>query len=184
MPDEVPIVKYPARRASTAPEDNRHNAWYRKSTVKAPQAAAEGRSSAEGQHHAGRGADDERFRRTLEGFVPDFDATIVTRMLDAGAEIAARCIASRFACREAVTPTRRGHVHNPHKMGLWGGSSSGSAVVVALGEVDMAIGGRPGRVNPNAVSFSGRVRNEADLGPRCLTRHHADRDFRRSSPAR
>ena len=33
---------------------------------------------------------------TLEGYVPDFDATIVTRMLDAGAEIAGKVHCESF----------------------------------------------------------------------------------------
>ena len=38
-----------------------------------------------------------------------------------------------------------GPVHNPHKMCYSaGGSSSGSACLVALGEVDMALGGDQG----------------------------------------
>ena len=49
-----------------------------------------------------------------------------------------------------------GPVHNPHKMGYSaGGSSSGSAVVVALGEVDMAIGGDQGGSIRMPSSFSG-----------------------------
>ncbi len=88
--------------------------------------------------------------------MPDFDATIVTRMLDAGADIAERSIASRFVSPAAATPIRTGPVHNPHKMGFSaGGSSSGSAVVVALGEVDMAIGGDQGGSIRMPSSFSG-----------------------------
>ena len=35
MPDELPEVKYPRTPGTRpAPEDNKHNAWYRKSTVK------------------------------------------------------------------------------------------------------------------------------------------------------
>jgi amidase len=47
-------------------------------------------------------------------------------------------------------------VHNPHKMGYSaGGSSSGSAVLVSLGEVDMAIGGDQGGSIRMPASFSG-----------------------------
>jgi len=139
----------------TAPEDNRHNAWYRKSTVKgAASGKLKGKVVALKDNIMLAGADDER-SSTLEGFVPDFDATIVTRMLDAGAEIAARCIAIVLHVGSSHTNST-GHVHNPHKMGYSaGGSSSGSAVVVALGEVDMAIGGDQGGSIRMPSSFSG-----------------------------
>jgi amidase len=75
-------------------------------------------------------------------------------MLDAGAEIAGRPVQS--FCISGGSHTNRGPVHNPHKMGFSaGGSSSGSAVVVALGEVDMAIGGDPGGSIRMPSSFSG-----------------------------
>ena len=49
-----------------------------------------------------------------------------------------------------------GPVHNPHKMGYSaGGSSSGSAVVVATGEADMAIGGDQGGSIRIPAAFSG-----------------------------
>ena len=51
---------------------------------------------------------------------------------------------------------RTGPVHNPHKMGYSaGGSSSGSGVVVATGEVDMAIGGDQGGSIRMPASFCG-----------------------------
>src|SRR5207245_10373549 len=49
-----------------------------------------------------------------------------------------------------------GPVHSPHKMGYSaGGSSSGSAVLVALGEADMAIGGDQGGSIRMPASFCG-----------------------------
>ena len=63
MPDEVPEVKYPRTPGyRPSPEENPRNAWYRKSIVKgASLGQAQGQDGrAEGQHHAGRRADDER----------------------------------------------------------------------------------------------------------------------------
>ena len=50
-----------------------------------------------------------------------------------------------FAGLVAVIPIAKGPIHNPHKRGYsQAGSSSGSAVLVAAGEVDLAIGGDQG----------------------------------------
>ena len=109
MPDEVPIVKYPRTPGyRPGPEENPRNAWYRKSTVKGAstgQAERQGRC-AEGQHHAGRRADDERF---LDARRLSF--RISTRPSSRGCwtparKLPARFIASCFACPAAATPIR------------------------------------------------------------------------------
>ena len=93
---------------------------------------------------------------TLEGFIPEFDAPIVTRMLDEGAEIIGKTHCEAFCLSGGSHTNATGPVHNPHKMGFSaGGSSSGSAVVVALGEADMAIGCDQGGSIRMPASFSG-----------------------------
>lgn len=92
---------------------------------------------------------------TLEGYVPDIDATIVTRILDAGGTIVGKAHCEYFCVSGGSHTNATGPVHNPHKMGYSaGGSSSGSAVLVALGEVDMAIGGDQGGSIRMPSSFS------------------------------
>src|SRR4029434_5411884 len=82
---------------------------------------------------------------TLEGYVPDVDATIVTRILDAGGTIVGKVHCEYFCFSGGSHTGAAGPVHNPRRMGYSaGGSSSGSAVVVAAGEVDMALGGDQG----------------------------------------
>ena len=93
---------------------------------------------------------------TLEGYTPDTDATIVTRMLDAGATIIGKVHCESFCMSGGSHTGAVGAVHNPHKMGYSaGGSSSGSAVVVATGEADMAIGGDQGGSIRIPSAFSG-----------------------------
>jgi amidase len=78
----------------------------------------------------------------LRGYVPDVDATIVERILDAGAEIAGKSVCEYFCVSGGSHTSATGPVHNPRRPGYSaGGSSSGSAALVAAGEVDMAIGG-------------------------------------------
>ena len=79
---------------------------------------------------------------TLEGYIPEIDATLVTRILDAGGEIAGKAHCEAFCISGGSHTNVTGPVHNPWRQGYSaGGSSSGSAALVAAGEVDMALGG-------------------------------------------
>ena len=78
----------------------------------------------------------------LDGSVPDIDATIVTRILDEGGEIAGKAVCEYYCVSGGSHTSSTGPVQNPRKPGFTtGGSSSGSAALVATGEVPMAIGG-------------------------------------------
>ena len=158
MPDEVPPVQYP-RTPGYRPgaEENPRNAWYRKTSIKGAAAGKlKGKRIAIKDNIMVAGVPMMNGASTLEGFVPDFDATIVTRMLDAGAEIIGKTHCEYFCLSGGSHTNATGPVHNPHKMGYSaGGSSSGSAVVVALGEADMAIGGDQGGSIRMPASFSG-----------------------------
>jgi amidase len=78
----------------------------------------------------------------LEGYVPEVDATVVERILDAGGEIAGKAVCEYYCVSGGSHTSVSGPVHNPRKRGYTtGGSSSGSAALVAAGDVDMAIGG-------------------------------------------
>ena len=92
MPDEVPAVKYPRTPGyRPSPDENPRNAWNRKSTVKgAASGKLKGKTVALKDNIMLAGVPMMNGSATLEGYVPDFDATIVTRMLDAGAEIAGK----------------------------------------------------------------------------------------------
>ena len=82
---------------------------------------------------------------TLKGYTPDVDATIVTRLLDAGATIAGKAHCEYFCLSGGSHTGAAGPVENPHKPGYSaGGSSSGSGALVGGGLVDMAIGGDQG----------------------------------------
>ena len=81
----------------------------------------------------------------MEGYTPEIDATIVTRMLDAGAIIAGKAHCENFCLSGGSHTGAKGPIHNPWKRGyMAGGSSGGSAALVAAGEVDMAIAGDQG----------------------------------------
>jgi amidase len=81
----------------------------------------------------------------LDGFVPDEDATVVTRILDAGGEIAGKAVCENFCFSGGSHTSDSGPVRNPIDPAFsTGGSSSGSAALVASGAVDMALGGDQG----------------------------------------
>jgi amidase len=81
----------------------------------------------------------------LEGYVPEVDATIVTRILDAGGTIRGKAVCESLCFSGGSHTSDTGPVRNPYDpTRTTGGSSSGSAALVAAGEVDMAIGGDQG----------------------------------------
>ena len=123
MPDEIPVVKYPRTPGyRPGPEENPRNAWYRKSTVKgAASGKLKGKVVALKDNIMLAGVPMMNGSATLEGFMPDFDATIVTRMLDAGAEIAGKVHCKSFCISGGSHTNSTGPVHNPHKMGYSAG---------------------------------------------------------------
>ena len=83
--------------------------------------------------------------RAVEGFIPSRDATVVERLLAAGAIVAGKTVCEDLCCSGSSFTSASGPVRNP-----WdttretGGSSSGSAALVAAGEVELALGGDQG----------------------------------------
>jgi amidase len=93
---------------------------------------------------------------TLKGYVPEVDATVVTRLLDAGGTILGKAVCEYFCFSGGSHTSASGPVHNPWRHGYSaGGSSSGSAALVAAGEVDMALGGDQGGSIRMPASYCG-----------------------------
>jgi len=158
MPDYLPEVKYP-RTPGYRPEgeENKYNAWYVKTTVKgASRGKLAGKSIVLKDNVCLAGVPMMNGASTLEGYTPDTDATIVTRILDAGGTIVGKAHCEYFCFSGGSHTNATGPVHNPHKMGYSaGGSSSGSAALLAAGEVDMAIGGDQGGSIRMPASYCG-----------------------------
>ncbi len=158
MPDELPRVAYP-RTPGYRPQgdENPYNAWYYKTSVKgASRGKLRGKTIVLKDNVMLAGVPMMNGASTLEGYVPDVDATIVTRILDAGGEIVGKAHCEYFCLSGGSHTNATGPVHNPHKMGYSaGGSSSGSAALLAAGEVDMALGGDQGGSIRIPASFCG-----------------------------
>ena len=158
MPDNLPEVKYP-RTPGYQPrgEENKYNAWYVKTEVKgASEGKLKGRRVVLKDNIMLAGVPMMNGAATLEGYMPDVDATVATRLLDAGATIVGKAHCESFCMSGGSHTNAKGAVHNPHKMGyMAGGSSSGSAALVASGEVDLAIGGDQGGSIRMPASYCG-----------------------------
>ncbi|KAK0254304.1 hypothetical protein B0A54_04437 [Friedmanniomyces endolithicus] len=81
----------------------------------------------------------------VSGYTPNMDATVVTRILEAGGHITGKAVCENLCHSATSHSSSTGTVENPHAKGYSaGGSSSGSGVLVSLGEVDMSIGADQG----------------------------------------
>jgi amidase len=103
----------------------------------------------------------------LEGFIPDFDATVVTRVLREGGTIIGKNVmnglSGGFGTGGAIGDY--GRPLNPHDHDhVTGGSSSGSAAAVAAGEVDISFGGDQGGSIRIPAAFSGIVGHKPTFG--------------------
>ncbi len=158
LPDYLPPVLYP-RTSGYRPtaEENPMNAWYVKTEIRgAPRGPLHGRTVALKDNVCLAGVPMMNGAATLKGYTPDIDATIVTRLLDAGAIIAGKAHCEYFCLSGGSHTNATGPVHNPHKHGYSaGGSSSGSGALVGAGLVDMAIGGDQGGSIRMPASFCG-----------------------------
>jgi amidase len=143
MPDNLPAVKYPRTPGYfPPPEENKHNAWYVKTSIKGAESGPlRGSRVAVKDNVMVAGVPMMNGCSIMEGYVPEVDATVVARLLDAGAEIVGKTHCESYCISGGSHTGSKGPVHNPYKMGYSaGGSSAGSGVVVALGEADMALG--------------------------------------------
>jgi len=159
-PDALPEVKYP-RNLGVRPEteDNPLNAWYYKTDIKgASGGKLAGRTVALKDTVLLAGVPLMNGASVMEGYVPEVDATIVTRILDAGATITGKAVCEYFCVSGSSYTSATGPVQNPVKPGYSaGGSSSGSAALVGGGEVDMSIGGDQAGSIRIPAAFSGIV---------------------------
>ncbi|XP_041471297.1 amidase-like [Lytechinus variegatus] len=127
-------------------EENPYNEWYWKCEIKgASDGKLAGKRVAVKDTVAVAGIPMMNGCHALEGFTPDFDATVVTRILDAGGTIVGKATCEDLCFTGCSSTAAKGPVKNPHDpTRSTAGSSSGSAVVVQTGEADMSIGGDQG----------------------------------------
>ncbi len=141
---EVAYPRTPGWRPTA--EENPLNAWYWRCEVKGAETGPlAGRSVAIKDNIAVAGVPMMNGSRVLEGYVPSEDASVVTRILDAGGSISGKAACEDLCFSAGSHTCATGPIRNPYNPEhTTGGSSGGSAALVSAGAADMALGGDQG----------------------------------------
>ncbi len=165
-PPMVSAARKPGYRPS--PEEDPLNAWMWKCQIEGEgEGLLAGRTVSFKDHVAVAGMPMSFGSFALEGFVPDFDATVVNRVLKEGGTIIGKNVmnglSGGFGTGGGIGDY--GRPLNPHNQDhVTGGSSSGSAAAVAAGEVDISFGGDQGGSIRIPAAFSGIVGHKPTFG--------------------
>lgn len=151
-------VRHP-RGAPNRPAHNPWNAWTWQCEIRgAAQGKLAGKRVVIKDNIAVAGVPMLNGSAVYDGFVPDEDATVVTRVLDAGATILGKATCENYCFSGGSHTSATGPVRNPrHPDYMTGGSSSGCAALIVAGECDLAIGSDQGGSVRMPASFSGCV---------------------------
>ena len=165
-PPMVSAAREPGYRPS--PEEDPLNVWMWKCQIEgAAEGLLSGKTVSFKDHIAVAGIPMSFGSFALEGFVPDFDATVVTRVLKEGGTIIGKNVmnglSGGFGTGGGIGDY--GRPLNPHNHDhVTGGSSAGSAAAVAAQEVDISFGGDQGGSIRIPAAFSGIVGHKPTFG--------------------
>jgi amidase len=122
-----------------------YNAWITRCEIDGGEGPLDGWDVAIKDNVAVAGVEMTCGSQVMEGYTPSSDATIVTRLLEAGARIVGKTNMDDMAFTGNGHSSAFGPTLNPHDPDrLSGGSSGGSAIAVVEGEADVGIGADQG----------------------------------------
>ena len=126
MVEPKPEVKYPrATGAQPAASENPYNAWSWRCTIKgAPRGILASKKIAVKDNVCIAGLPMRNGSRVLENYVPDVDATVVARILDAGGTIIGKTVCEDLCFSGGSHTSKPAPVKNPHKPTHSAGGSS------------------------------------------------------------
>src|SRR3954453_15888078 len=164
--ETVPPVPEARKSSLVEAADNPLGAWYARTEITgAPGGALDGVRVAIKDNISVAGVPMMNGSRTVEGFVPSYDATVVTRLLEAGATVVGKAVCESLCSSGASHTSDSGPVRNPwDPTRTSGGSSSGCAALVATAQVDMAVGGDQGGSLRIPSAFCGTVGHKPTYG--------------------
>ena len=170
LEESKPPMVSPAREPGyrPGPEEDPLNAWMWKCRI---EGVAEGlvadKAVSYKDHIAVAGIPMSFGSFALEGFIPDFDATVVTRVLKEGGTIIGKNVMSGLSGGFGIGGGigDYGRPLNPHNHDhVTGASSSGSAAAVAAREVDISFGGDQGGSIRTPAAFCGIIGHKPTFG--------------------
>ncbi len=165
---QTEVAKQPPVRHFTKPQGdaNPYGAWYLKTSIEgAGQGPLAGKTVVIKDNVSVAGVPMANGSLSLDGYVPSEDATVVKRLLAAGATIVGKSVCEDLCFSGASFTAASGPVTNPWDSSRnAGGSSSGSAVLVAVEEVDIALGGDQGGSIRMPSAWSGIVGHKPTYG--------------------
>ncbi|KAK5172776.1 uncharacterized protein LTR77_002896 [Saxophila tyrrhenica] len=152
MPDYVPEVdlqRFPRNDVHEVPKDqNTHGAWAWRCSIKDSQPNSgplAGKTVVLKDMISVKDVPMLMGTEFVSGYTPNMDATVVTRILEAGGHVLGKAVCENLCHSGTSHSAPTGVVDNPHCKGYSaGGSSSGSGCLVALGEAHMSIGADQG----------------------------------------
>lgn len=149
-----------------SPSDNPLGAWARVASIRTSGVGAlAGKRVVIKDNVAVAGLPMRNGSASMVGYTPVADATVVRRLLGAGAEIVGKSVCEDLCFSGGSHTSASGPVRNPWRTDhTSGGSSSGSAALVATGEVDLAVGGDQGGSVRIPSSFCGTVGHKPTWG--------------------
>jgi amidase len=151
-----------------SPQEDPLNAWMWKCRIEgSAEGPLKGKTVSFKDHIAIAGLPMSFGSFALDGFIPDFDATVVTRVLQAGGTIIGKNVmnglSGGFGTGGAIGDY--GRPLNPHnREHVTGGSSSGSGAAVAARQVDISFGGDQGGSIRIPAAFCGIVGHKPTFG--------------------